>query len=124
MSDVTVSYKVGFRKRNGSAAVARTVTAPAAASAASPSSPARVLALAHFVERQVRSGALKDYREAAARLGISHARMSQITALLMLAPAIQAGLLLGRLHVTDGALRPVCQLVLWEEQRKALAGAR
>lgn len=115
MSDVTVSYKVGFRKRNGSAAVARTVTAPAAASAASPSSPARVLALAHFVERQVRSGALKDYREAAARLGISHARMSQITALLMLAPAAQADVILGRDARSEHGLRRLAAMAAWND---------
>jgi len=65
MTDVTVRYSVAFRKREGSAMVR---TSPAAAQAATPTPPAepsptaRLLALAYWIERQVRAGALKDYR--------------------------------------------------------------
>src|SRR5450756_479212 len=55
---------------------------------------ARLLALAHRLERLVRTGVVKDYAEAA-RLGhVTRARISQIMSLLYLAPDIQETILL------------------------------
>ena len=123
MTDVTVSYRVAFRKRDGSALAPRPRAATRQGEAgpavpalpAEPSPAARMLALAHWIERQVRSRALKDYREAAARLGVSHARVSQIRALLMLPCAVQADVLLGRTLSAELALRRVAGRAAWRE---------
>jgi len=77
---------------------------------------ARLLALAHRVERMVQSGELRDYREAAARFGISHARMSQVIGMLLLSPAIQADILLGRVAATEGGLRTALRAADWTSQ--------
>jgi len=50
---------------------------------------ARLVALAHKLDRLVRSGAVKDYAELAQLGHVSPARLSQIMLLLHLAPAIQ-----------------------------------
>jgi hypothetical protein len=84
---------------------------------------ARLLALAHRIERLVQCGELRDYREAATRFGISHARMSQVTGMLLLAPAIQADLLLGRVVATEGGLRRVSARTDWSEQLGVLPGS-
>lgn len=84
-------------------------------------STARLLAIAHAVERLVEAGILPSYSEAARRLGISHVRMSEIMALLQLAPEIQEAILDGRLATTERALRAVCRLLGWDDQRAALA---
>jgi len=139
MSDLTVRYRVSFRKREGSAlvAVSRPDVQPGARTdatalastpdatvrdTAAPAHPtARLLALAHRVERMVEAGELRDYREAAARFGISHARMSQVSGMLLLAPAIQADILLGRMEATEGGLRKACAITNWTDQHAALS---
>jgi hypothetical protein len=45
-----------------------------------------MLALAHLIERKVKAGELKDFAAAAKVLRVSRARMSQVMALLNLAP--------------------------------------
>ena len=79
---------------------------------------ARMLALAYLVDRQVESGAITSHAEAGRLLGVSRARMAQVLALLTLAPAIQDGLLLGRLKVTERELRGVVQEPTWLGQLK------
>ena len=70
-----------------------------------PSRAARLLGLAYLIERRLGEGKLKSYAEAARALGISRARMAQVTALLNLAPRVQETLLDGRLHVGRAQLR-------------------
>ena len=54
---------------------------------------ARLLALAHRLERLLRTGVVKDYTEAA-RLGhVTRARVSQVMSLLLLAPDLQEQIL-------------------------------
>ena len=72
-----VTYKVWFGKP---AAKAQRKKSP------SVSRVARQLALAYHVERLIEDGVLKDYAEAARVLGITRARMTQVTNLLNLAP--------------------------------------
>jgi hypothetical protein len=83
---------------------------------------ARILALAHKLDALVRSGAVAGYIELA-RLGhVAPARVTQITVLLHLAPAIQEYLLF--LSTADARL--VCELELrkiareprWDRQRE------
>lgn len=111
MSDVTVSFPAAFRKRDGSALVAR--SGPVAAAPAEASPTARLLALAYWLDRQVQTGALKDYRKAAVRLGVSHARVSQITGLLLVRPADQADVLLGRRCYAERTLQQLAAAPLW-----------
>lgn len=47
-----------------------------------PSRRARQLALAYAIDRAIESGELRDYADAARRLGVSRARISQIVGLL------------------------------------------
>lgn len=123
MSGPAIRYRVRFQGRAESRLVApraRRGGQAAQASSDAPTPAARVLALAYAVERQVRAGTLRDYRDAARRLGISHARMSQVMALLLLAPALQAEVLSGRSAWREVRLRAACQWANWEQQRAGL----
>lgn len=63
--------------------------------------PARVavtLALAHMIQRAIDRGEIWDQAEAARRLGVTRARMTQILDLTLLAPDLQEHLIL-----TEGA---------------------
>ncbi len=66
---------------------------------------ARMLALAHYVERLVEEGTVRSYADAARQLGVSRARMSQILNLLNLSIRVQEGLLLGDLHLSERRVR-------------------
>ena len=85
---------------------------------------AQLMALARHIDDLVRSGALGSYA-AAARLGhVSRARMSQIVALLNLAPDLQEQLLFLK-RPSCGRTAPVLRQVLhvaaahdWDEQRR------
>ena len=97
---VTFAAGTLFEVRPGKRAPAATkITKPPPACASKRPPPAtrlaRQLALAHKIERLVEAGTLKDYAEAAALLGISRARMSQVMDLLGLAPAEKERILLG-----------------------------
>lgn len=82
-----------------------------------PSRVARMLALAHYVERLVESGTLRDYAHSSRILGITRARMTQIEGLLLLAPSIQEQILVGIILVSERQLRRTLGSMLWEEQK-------
>jgi hypothetical protein len=75
-----------------------------------------MLALANHVEDQIEAGTIADYSEAAGALGVTRARLSQVTALLLLAPEIQERILVGELRMSERDLRHVAALPLWSEQ--------
>ena len=77
---------------------------------------ARMLALAHLIERKVESGQLKDYAEAARTLGISRARMTQVMNLLVLSPKVQEAVLLGKGFRSERSVRAVLGTPSWREQ--------
>jgi hypothetical protein len=84
----------------------------------------RLLALAHRLERLVRTGVVKDYAEAA-RLGhVTRARISQIMSLLYLAPDVQETILYlprierGRDLVVLHELLPIAGAADWAKQRR------
>jgi hypothetical protein len=91
--------------------------------------PARIalmLALAHRLQRDIDRGVLTDRAELARTLGVSRPRITQLLALLLLAPDIQEELL--HLEAVDGiepmserALRPLQRMIAWSEQREAWA---
>ncbi len=79
-----------------------------------------MLALAHYVERQVDQVAVASYADAARQLGVSRARMSQILNLLNLSPPVQEALLLGDLHLSERRIRALAGRAEWEGQRDSL----
>ena len=86
-----------------------------------PTAIARRIALAHHVEALIERGELHDLAHAARRLGITPARMTQIADLALLAPDIQAAVLLGMCEPRDRHLRAVGRHALWVDQRRAFA---
>jgi hypothetical protein len=84
---------------------------------------ARLLALAHEIERRIRAGELDDLAHAARAFGLTRARITQIVSLTLLAPAIQAEILalppvtVGRDPITERTLRPIVAEPVWATQR-------
>jgi len=112
------------------AAVRRRFRAPEAAAGASelaasrraqPSRAALQLALAHAIERRIEAGALPAYAAAARSLGLTRARLTQLMSMLLLAPEVQEGLLLGALDVSGRSLRAVVREPDWRNQLAVLA---
>ena len=83
---------------------------------------ARMLALAHKVDAMVQDGRLRDFADAARRLGLTRARVTQITSLLLLAPEIQEAILdltpvtKGRDPISERQLRPLVAEPDWHVQ--------
>ncbi len=103
MSKLTVTYKIKTKRRKSekkpdSPPVEKPGTRPV-------SRAARMLALAHFVERLVEEGVVRSYADAARQLGVTRARITQITNLLNLSPQLQQALLLGDLHLSERRIR-------------------
>ena len=109
MTGPSLKLKVRFRTR-------RRDDAPAP-KAVSRATIARRIALAHHIEALIDRGDLRDYAEAAERLGLTRARLTQICDLALLAPDIQASVLLGHVEPRDRHLREVGRHPLWVEQR-------
>ena len=80
---------------------------------------ARRIALAHHIEDLIECGELRDYAEAAERLGLTRARVTQVCDLTLLAPDIQAAVLLGHVEPRDRHLREVGRHPLWTDQRRS-----
>ncbi len=86
-----------------------------------PTAIARRIALAHHIEAQIEAGELQSYADAAERLGLTRARITQICDLALLAPDIQAAVLLGHVEPRDRHLRAVGKHPLWTVQRRVFA---
>lgn len=88
---------------------------------------ASVLALAHRIEELVRTGQAKDYAAVARQLGISRARVTQLSQLRFLAPAIQeevtAGLTERVRKATERQLRGISMLADWNQQMQVWTAA-
>ena len=82
------------------------------------------LALAYRIERDIDTGTLRDFAHAAEVFVITRARVSQIVALMNLAPAIQARLLAGDTNIHERTLRAALRVVDWNQQRATLEGRR
>jgi hypothetical protein len=90
--------------------------------------PARVaimLALAHSIDAAVSAGRLRDQGDAAQRLGLTRPRITQLLALLRLAPDLQERVLFleavdGVEPLTERELRPVTRVLCWADQRVML----
>ncbi len=77
---------------------------------------ARLLALAHFIERAIESGTCNDYATAARAIGMSQAHLAHIMNLLLLAPQLQEAILTGEMTISEHRLRAVLKSVVWDEQ--------
>ena len=66
---------------------------------------ARRLALAHYIERLIDAGRLRNYAEAAVVLGITRARMSQLMDLALLPAHVQDQILRGTRRFNERELR-------------------
>jgi hypothetical protein len=83
---------------------------------------ARLLAFAHHLDAQIRAGVYDDMADAARKLALTRARVSQLMSLLMLAPSIQEALLAlppilsGRDPTNERVLRPIAAEPVWERQ--------
>ncbi len=112
MSKVTVTYKIKAKKRKPEK---KPDAPPPEKSSTRPvSRAARMLALAHYVERLVEEGTVASYAEAARQVGVSRARMSQITNLLNLPPKVQEGPLLGKIDLSERRIRALVARAEWE----------
>lgn len=85
---------------------------------------AKLMALAIRFETLIRDGVVADYAELA-RLGhVTRARITQVMALLGLAPDIQEAILFlepvrrGKDPITERELRPIVALADWKKQRR------
>lgn len=87
--------------------------------------PARVaitLAFAHKIRKAILSAEIQDQADAARKLGLTRARLSQILDLTNLAPDLQEEILFleaidGREPLSERALRGVVRVPTWAEQR-------
>ena len=85
---------------------------------------ARLLALAHEIERRIGAGEINDLAHAARVLGLTRARVTQIANLALLAPEIQQEILaspavtVGRDTITERTLRAIVAEAVWERQRE------
>jgi len=85
---------------------------------------ARLLALAHRLQRLVRNGTVKGYADLACLGRVSRARITQIMNLVLLAPDIQEEVLFlprverGRDPVLLAQLQPIAQERDWGQQRR------
>jgi len=113
-----------FRARNGSDVVFSQEPPPAPPDPVHrPARVARMLALAHRLQRSIRRGEYVDRADLARQFGITRARVTQLLNLTLLAPDIQEAVL--KLEAVDGAqptseraLRGVVAAVEWAEQRR------
>jgi len=119
----TIRFKIPVARRRSRAAPGATEPpSPTTLSAASPPGPsraARMLALAHYVERLVEAGELTGYAEAARSLGVTRARLTQLEKLTLLAPVIQEQILFGSLRDSERRLRRLLREAEWCLQQGA-----
>ncbi len=122
----TVTFDVHFRSGNRGRKRMRTGT-PKPPKAAEPGRIPRIsrlMALAIHFDGMIRKGAIRECGDIARLGGVSKARVSQIMALLDLAPSIQEAILFmpqvhgGRDVVTERSLRGIVAEVDWSTQSR------
>jgi hypothetical protein len=79
--------------------------------------------MAHRIRQGIHAGEIQDQSDAARRLGLTRARLSQILDLTNLAPDLQEGILFlevidGREPLRERALRGALRSHSWNEQRR------
>lgn len=126
MHELTVTYRMALqRSAKGAAAEA---DLPAAKPRHEPPEPrvpraARLLALAHHIDRLIEGGRLRDYADAARRLGVTRARLTQVMNLLLLSPALQEAILVTDRAPSERTLRRLVRVADWQLQLPPFAEA-
>ena len=87
-----------------------------------PDTMARRLALAHYIERLIDSGQLRNYAQAAAVLGITRARVTQLMDLVLMPADVQESVILGGRRFDERELRRLLPTA-WYTESKASARA-
>ena len=123
MNPLSVECEVHFHTRGRGRKGLEAGAAPPAPPPGRAPRVARLLALAHRLDRLLRTGVVRDYAELA-RLGhVTRARISQIMSLLSLSPAIQEQLLFlprieaGREPMVLRDILPIAATEDWTRQR-------
>jgi predicted XRE-type DNA-binding protein len=118
MSGIKIKYRVKFNKiRRQKTIHIDEASTPVSKEA---SRVARVLALAHYVERLIDQGSFKNHSHTAKLLGISNSRMSQVANLTLLAPSIQEKILFGKGDIKERSLRMILRDLDWKKQSRYL----
>lgn len=91
-----------------------------------PAKVARMLALAHHLQRLIDDGQVSDRAALARKLGLTRARVTQLLDLLLLGPEVQIHVLNlenlnGSEPTTERALRGIAHLLDWSLQSKSWA---
>ena len=123
---IIVEFECRFQQKNGR----KNIHMGKAVHDKLPSQPAphiphitKLLARAHYYQKLVDDGTVKDYAEIARLTGTSRARITQIMSLTLLAPEIQQEILFlppGKplpQHVKERNLRKISKTLIWEEQK-------
>jgi hypothetical protein len=106
MAELTVTGRIARTTASrGERAAAPVGGTTEATSVPAPTRIARMLALAIHVERLIDAGDLVDHADAARRLGLTRARLSQVAALTRLPIDVQEGILLGTVRASERDLR-------------------
>lgn len=116
-----------LRQRTGKAVTfSTTPTPPKREPVRRPAHVARMLALAHHLQRAIDKGLVADRAAVARKLGLTRARVTQLLDLLLLAPDLQLRVL--QLEAVDGTeptserpLRQVAHEAVWATQRTEFA---
>jgi hypothetical protein len=124
MNALTIECEVHFQARSRGRKELEVGASPSPTTPGRVPRVARLLALAHRLERLLRTGVVKDCTDAA-RLGhVTRARISQVMSLLYLAPDIQEQILFlprierGRDTVILRDLLPIAAAADWTRQRR------
>ena len=83
----------------------------------------KLLVLAFQIEQAIDDGRAKDYADVARQLGVTRARITQVTNLLSLSPDIQTMILIEPhrvQHVSERRLRPLTEELNWHRQGEML----
>jgi len=122
------SMRLAFRFEGSGADKAGKGSAPRDQEALSPPSGdgipriAKLLALAHYMHAQVQTGKATSCSALANRLGITRARATQITNLLLLSPRIQEDIAFlsveSRRLVRESSMRRAVATPIWDQQKR------
>lgn len=119
-SDLTIERPMTFAPPRRQRPARRASEAARSAAVGRTPRVARLLALAHRIDDLVQRGHVAGYATVANVGGVTRARVSQITALLNLAPDIQEAVLAlpGDTAISEHDLRPIAAEIDWRTQRR------
>jgi hypothetical protein len=111
-----------FRHRGSRVTFDQTRPSPPAEPTRQPAQVARMLALAHHLQRAMEGGAVANQAALAKAYGLTRARLTQVLDLLLLAPDLQEQVLAmdavdGRQPLAERRLRRLAICESWAEQR-------